>query len=97
MCDNCDRESTNSSFIFGLVIGAVIAAIVAVYIYKNKKSAVFQNLREKLEKYFSDFIGSSPQKHHSKTEKKSVVLPKNIETLDLKPVPKPKPAKMFRK
>lgn len=88
-----EEKNNDSSFIFGLVIGAVIAAVVAVYIYKHKKSAVFQNLKEKLENYFADFTESRPKK----SPKKSVTLPKNIEVVDLTPPKAKKPTKMFKK
>lgn len=87
-------ENNNSSFIFGLVIGAVIAAVVAVYIYKNQKSVVFQNLKDKLEKYFSDFC-PAPKKATSK--KISVDIPATVESIDITPPVVKRTQKMFKK
>jgi gas vesicle protein len=72
-CKDCDCQGNDSGFIFGLVIGAVIGAAVAVYIYKNNKSDVFGDLKEKLEGYFKGFANKS-----SKSEKIAVILPKKI-------------------
>jgi len=72
-CKSCDCQSGDSGFIFGIIIGAVIGAVVAVIIYKNKKSEVFTNLKEKLEGYFKGFTEKS-----SKSEKIAVILPKKI-------------------
>ena len=104
MCDNCDHNQSDSSFIFGIVIGAIIGAFVAIYIYKNNQSEVFVNLKKKLSQYFGNFTQPSPApttktKKPKKiiAEKISVTIPQNVETLNLEPARKSKPAKMFKK
>jgi len=90
-CKNCDCQSGDSGFIFGLVIGAVIGAAVAIYIYKNNKTDVIADLKEKLEGYFKKFSQpeeSKPVKKVVKPDKIPVVLPKKIvkETVAVKTV-----------
>jgi len=87
-------ENNNSSFVFGIVIGAIIGAVVAVYVYKNNKSKVFQDLKKKLEKYFSDFIKETPP---AKPRKISVDIPSTVESIDLKPKRIKKSVKLFKK
>jgi hypothetical protein len=85
-CQNCDCQSNDSGFVFGLIIGAVIGATVAVLIYKNNKTEVFTDLRKKLENYFKDFMTTeeSPEpvkrtvRKIVKPEKLPVILPKEI-------------------
>ena len=80
-CKNCDCQSGDSGFVLGIVIGAVIGAVVAVLIYKNNKTEVFSDLKDKLEKYFNKFslfTESKPIKKNPKPEKIAVILPKNI-------------------
>lgn len=80
-CKDCDCQPSDSGFIFGLVIGAVIGAAVAVYIYKNNKTDVIADLKEKLEKYFKKFAlptEPKPVKKYIKPEKIAVILPKKI-------------------
>jgi gas vesicle protein len=72
MCQDCDCHNNDSGFIFGIVIGAVIGAAVAIYIYKNNKTDIIENLKEKLEGYFK------PVKKIIKSEKIPVILPKKI-------------------
>jgi len=51
-CQHCD-EHQNSSFTFGLILGLIIGAVIAVIIYKNNKEKVFDDLKKKLENFFS--------------------------------------------
>lgn len=56
MC-NCDKScgcqsNKSSGFIFGLIFGAIIGAIIAVVVYKNNKTKIFTDLKEKLESFF---------------------------------------------
>ena len=69
-CDNQDynRES-NSGFIFGLLCGLVIGAVVAILIYKNNKTDVFEKLSQKIKNYFDNLVkASSPKTNSSKTK-----------------------------
>ena len=52
MCQDCQQKESNSSFLFGIFIGAIIASLIAILIYKNQKTDVF----EKLKKYLSDLL-----------------------------------------
>lgn len=49
-------ENSNSSFVFGLIIGAVIGAIIAIVIYRQNKGKIFDDLQEKLEKFFKNLL-----------------------------------------
>ena len=51
---NCDCHQ-NSSFIFGLIIDLVIAAVVAIVIYKNNREDVIIKLKKQLEKFIDAF------------------------------------------
>lgn len=95
MCDcqncQCDSESDNSGFIFGLLLGAIIGAVIAVIIYKNNKTEVFSNLKEKMEKYFRGFTQEEPP------SKIPVVLPSKIIATDISPTnPISKPRKFIK-
>lgn len=110
MCDCNEKDccqNSDSGFIFGMVIGAIIGAFVAVYFYKNNKTKVFDNLKQKLQGYFGQFIPQSPTKK-TKTKKSSVskVVPEKIPVILPHAVAKeairPKPTvakskKMFKK
>ena len=93
MCDDCKNNSdSGSSFIFGIFIGAV----VAIYIYKNNKSDIFEKLKKTLESYFNKII-STKDRSTSGGKKITVTIPKKVESVDLT-LPRPKkPAKMFKK
>lgn len=52
----CSSENSNSSFVFGLIIGAVIGSIIAVVIYRQNKGKIFDDLQEKLEKFFKNLL-----------------------------------------
>jgi len=100
MCDHCENQSeSGSSFIFGIFLGAVIGAVVAVYIYKNNRSDVFVDLKNKLQKYFSKFTKEySPHpKSKKKLSKITVTIPKTVESIDLTPPRHSPPKKMFVK
>lgn len=72
---NCDCQNSQSSgFIFGLILGSILGAIIAVVIYKNNKTKIFSNLREKLE----NFLGSSSGRSKQKKEKNIQKVPKII-------------------
>lgn len=76
MC-NCDKScgcqsNKSSGFIFGLIFGAIIGAIIAVVIYKNNKTKIFEDLKNKL----NSFFGKSPKKETKKEEK--IFIPKII-------------------
>lgn len=51
---DCDCHQ-NSSFVFGIIIGLVIAAIVAIVIYKNNREDVIIKLKKQLEKFINTF------------------------------------------
>ncbi|MBI2464828.1 YtxH domain-containing protein [Candidatus Shapirobacteria bacterium] len=100
MCEHCDSQSdTGSSFIFGIFLGAIIGAVVAIYIYKNNRSDVFGDLKDKLQKYFSKFMDSPPKtpKKKSQSSKITVTIPKSVESIDLTPPRRSPPQKMFVK
>lgn len=94
---NC-CESQSSGFIFGLICGAIIGAVIAIYFYKNSKSDVFVDLQKKLTNFFKDFTQAPKSvKKVSRVTKKSVILPP---ALSSPPPSQPKPkakAKLFRK
>lgn len=100
MCNHCDSQSdSGSSFIFGIFLGAVIGAVVAIYIYKNNRTDVFIDLKNKLQKYFSRFTkGHVPHaKQKQKSSKIIVTIPKTVESLNLTPPRRSPPQKMFVK
>jgi len=88
MC-NCEHDNNNSGFVFGLFLGAIISALVAIYIYKNKKTDIFEKLRKVLEGYFKE----TPAPKH----KIAVTIPDKVESINIVPVKKKKPAKLFKK
>lgn len=113
MSCNCSKECDchqNSSFIFGLIIGLVIAALVAIVIYKNNRKDVFIKLKKQIEKFVNNLKPKSeeiiesfiapdlPKKKKIKNMKKDVVIPKNLIIAAATPKPtSSKPRKMFKK
>lgn len=69
----------------GMVIGTVIGAIVAVLIYKNNKSEVFDNLKSTFENYFTKLTKPvepiKSKRAPVKTPKIQVDLPPEISNL----------------
>lgn len=74
------QGNNNSGFIFGLIMGAIIAALVAIVIYKNDRSDIINQLQLKLIKFFNDTFKTSSKI----TKKKPIVLPRKV----VKPKPK---------
>lgn len=110
MCDNCDHNNNDSGFIFGMIIGAIIGAFVAIYFYKNNKTKVFANLRDKLQGYFGITSPKQPMssrkpksksvvKKESTSEKIPVILPHTVakEAVVHTSTAPSKPRKMFKK
>lgn len=113
-CDcskKCECQS-NGSFSFGLILGLIIGALIAVIIYKNNKEKVFEDLKRKLESFFDVFKNPpSPQlpktkkiKKIKKTKKKiivptkkEVVIPANLVATTTPKIVTKKPSKMFKK
>lgn len=60
--DRNQCHSTNSSFVFGLILGAIIGAFIAILIYRHDKGKVFENLQEKLKKFFQDLANQQETK-----------------------------------
>jgi len=110
-CNNKDCDChQNSSFIFGLIIGLVIAALVAIVIYKNNREDVFLKLKKQLKKFLNNIKPKSeeiiesfitpdiPRKKIIKNKKKDVVIPPNLLFADSTPKSTfSKPRKMFKK
>ena len=70
-CQNRDCDcGSNSGFIFGLLCGAVIGAIIAIIIYKNNKTEVFDKLSQKIKDFFDNLVKTNSPK--------TKVLPKRI-------------------
>jgi len=108
-CQDCDNHQ-NSSFIFGLFLGLIIGAIIAIIIYKNNKETVFKDLKKQLDKFINSLRPKSekiiesfiapdiPTKKDVINNKKDVVIPQNLIIADTPPKPIfSKPRKMFKK
>jgi hypothetical protein len=52
---SCTRQPSSSSFIIGLVIGGIIAAAIAIVIYRQKDTKVMTNFKKKLFKYLNSY------------------------------------------
>jgi gas vesicle protein len=100
---NCSENQT-SSFIFGLFLGAIVAAVVAVLIYRHQKSKVVMELKQ----YFQDLIdrllpsqSSKPSKPYQTPKvipkKIAVNIPQNIKTFSPTQPKKKTPVKTFVK
>lgn len=70
-------ENSNSSFVFGLIIGAVIGSLIAIVIYRQNKGKIFDDLQEKLEKFFKNLL-----------KEKDIVIPKTSTSKVSKPIVK---------
>lgn len=74
----CSSENSNSSFVFGLIIGAIIGAVIAIVIYRQNKGKIFDDLQQKLEKFFKNLL----KKEISVSETpKSTIKPKKNKTV----------------
>ena len=76
MCDNCEHDN-EGGFLFGMIIGGIIGAFVAIYLYKNNKTQVFDNFQEKLQSYFKNIIPQT-EKTIKKTKKIIIVKEKEL-------------------
>lgn len=109
MSQDCHcSENQTTSFVFGLFIGAIVAAVIAVLIYRHQKSTVVVELK----KYFQTLIdkllppsssnNSSPAKAPVKIKplpikKITVDIPQNIKTFSPVVAKKKDPVKTFVK
>lgn len=83
----CEQENDNGgSFVFGLILGCIIGAIIAIVVYKKSKGKILDQLKEKIE----DFI-----KPEAATPKKEVIIPTSLVVEPKKVTSKPK--KLFIK
>lgn len=100
-CDNHD----NGSFVFGLILGGVIGAIIAIVIYRHNKGKILTTLQSRFESFFGSFTTETktpkPSKTNPKkliTEKQEVVLPPQAAKLVIPaPVIKQAKSKLFKK
>ena len=104
MSCKCERHSSHGSgFVLGLFIGAMIGAVIAIYVYKNNKSDIIRSLKKFLEKYLKGFTTSNSAEKVprrvvvEKPSKISVTIPSQVESIDIAPQKSPKPRKMFSK
>jgi mannitol-specific phosphotransferase system IIBC component len=78
-CDNQNNDcGSNSGFILGLLCGAIIGAVVAILIYKNNKTEVFEKLSQKIKYFFDNLIQSKSNKPAKHTTPKTKISPKKI-------------------
>ena len=91
-CGHCSDSETHpdSGFMAGMIFGAVIAAIVAMVIYKNKDSEVISQFKEKI----NDFLNNAVT-HEKKTKKRVVAMANKTSSKVKKAVHLPK--KFFKK
>ncbi len=63
MSSCCSEEQTQSSsnFLFGLLIGTVVGAIIAVIVYKNNKSKVLKDFQKKVQDIFNQLTQPSSE------------------------------------
>ncbi|MCL4384403.1 hypothetical protein M1116_03030 [Patescibacteria group bacterium] len=57
--NNESSSDTSGSFLMGLVFGAVIAAIAAIVIYRRRDTQIVQELKKKLNSYFT--LSATPE------------------------------------
>lgn len=81
-CKNCDcdnqNEDSSSGFIFGLLLGCIIGAVIAVLIYKHNKGEVFKLLQSKLEPIFNPSTQNPVTKSPASPSKISVIIPPRV-------------------
>lgn len=82
----CHENENGGSFVFGLILGCIVGAIVAIVIYKKSKGKILDQLKEK----FESFI-----KPVDLPAKKEVIIPTNLVVVPKKVISKPK--KLFLK
>lgn len=72
MTCNCDHEEGNSSFVFGILIGIIVGALIAIVIYKKNKGKIFDIIEDKVKDLFD--TPTTP----TTPPKKPVTLPPQI-------------------
>jgi gas vesicle protein len=97
------HHSANSSFLFGLILGAVVGAFIAILIYRHNKGHVFDRLQQKLKAFFQDLADQQENKNtrsevvklakkrpvkKTTTAKKKPVTEKVVTFVKKKPSPK---------
>jgi gas vesicle protein len=73
-CNCCHKNNSSSgSFMFGIIIGAIAGAIIAILIYRNNKNEVIETLKKKIESFFKSFTSSTFSSTTSKKNKKKPI------------------------
>lgn|GEM_PF-2253723 len=90
MASSCCQRSSGNSFLFGLFLGAIIGASIAIVLYRHQRGRVISLLKKKFQQFLSSPIPSSP--------KKKVVLPVKITRAAHRPPSRPSPSpRLFSK
>ena len=70
------HRQSGSGFILGLLLGAIAGAVLAIVIYKNRRSEVIRTLETKIKNFLNELIGdynfASPKSHKSKSKKRLI-------------------------
>lgn len=98
----CNCGDNSSSFVFGLIIGAFLAAAVIILTSKDKDK-IIKNIRAKIESLFKEkmpeikkSIPEIKKKMPEIIKKIPVIIPKDLSPPPVVSSPK-KPAKLFKK
>jgi len=91
----CSCGGSSSSLVFGLIIGAFLAAAVIILTSKDKDK-IIKNIRNKIDDLFKDKIPEIKKNLPEIKKKISVIIPKNLSPPPVTPSPQ-KPVKLFKK
>ena len=106
MSQDCHcSENQTTSFVFGLFLGAIVAAVLAILIHRHQKSKVVVQLKQYLQDLIDRLIPPSPPKTFSNSKKTkpspvkkiAVDIPQNIKTFSPTLPKKKTPVKTFVK
>ena len=101
--ENKDKQNQGSSFWWGLIVGAVAAGVLVLFLDKEDKENLRENLKgdwgKILEKIKEITEGVSKEKNRQKAEVavQDVALDLEAETVKVPKTVKPKPSKKFFK
>lgn len=91
----CNCGGSSSSFVFGLIIGAFLAAAVIILTSKDKDK-IIKNIRDRIEDLFKDKIPEIKKNIPEIKKKIAVIIPDSLSPPPVVSSPK-KPAKLFKK
>lgn len=84
---NTEKKSSsksNSGFVYGLTIGAVLGALSTILINKSEETELINNFESKIKEFFQDLIDNSTKKEDFSSKKTRDILKEEQPSISLK-------------